>query len=93
MCGELEELEKWKRKSTPFAIPIVCNEGKDHITDCYVFMININGINHKNEHHIQYPDVPSAIRPIPYGQDLPVLEPDSSDSEHNDVTVVARDDT
>lgn len=57
-------------------------------------MINLKRINHKNKHHVQYPNVPSAIRPIPHGPDLPVPEPDgnmeySSDSEHS---VVAGDD-
>ena len=41
--------------------------------------------------------VPSAIRPIPHGLDLPVPEPDgnmeySFDSEHSHMTVVAGDD-
>ena len=40
----------------------------------------------------------SAIRPIPHGPDFPVPEPDgnmeySSDSKHNDMTVVAGDGT
>ena len=60
-------------------------------------MINLKGINCKNKHHLQYPVVPSAIRPIPHSPDLPVLKPDgnmeySSDSEHSDTTVVAEDD-
>ena len=93
----VENLRHWrngKRKSMPFAIPMVWREGKDHITDCYFCMINLKGINHKNKHYVQYPDVPSAIRPIPHGPDLPVPKPDgnmesSSDSEHSDLTVVA----
>ena len=60
-------------------------------------MINLKGIN-KNKHHVQYPDVPSFIKPIPHGQDFPVPEPDSnmkysSDSEHSDMIIVAGDDT
>ena len=59
-------------------------------------MINLKGINH-NKHHVQYPDVPSAIRPILHSPDLPVPEPDgnmenSSDSEHWDMIVVAKND-
>ena len=55
--------------------------------DCYLCMINLKGIIHKNKHHIQYLNVPSAIRLIPHGPDLPVPEPDgtmeySSDSEY-----------
>ena len=83
-----------KRKRIPFAIPIIWREGKDHITDCYFCRINLKGINRKNKHHVQYPDDPSAIRPIPHDPDLPVPEPEgnmeySSDTEHWDMTVVA----
>ena len=71
--------------------------GKDLITDCYFCMINLKGINHKNKYSVQYPDVPSDIRLIPHGPDLPVPEPDgnieySSDSEYSDMTVLAGDD-
>ena len=57
-------------------------------------MINLKRINRKNKHHVQYPDDPSAIRPIRYGLDVPVPEPDgnmecSSDSEHRDMTIKA----
>ena len=97
----VENLRDWwngKRKSMPFAIPMFWRGGKDHIMDCYFCMINLKGINCKNKHHVQYPDILSAIRLIPYGPDLPVPEPDgnmeySSDSEHSDMTVVAGDDT
>ena len=80
-----------------FAIPMVSREGKDHIMDCYFGMINLKERNHKNKHHVQYPDVPSAIRPICHGPDLPVPEPGcnmehSSDSEYSDRTVLAGDD-
>ena len=60
-------------------------------------MINLKGINCKNKHRVQYPDVPSAIKPIPHGPDLPVPEPGgnmdySSDSKHSDMIVVILDD-
>ena len=74
----------------PFTIPIFQREGKDHITDCYFCMLSLKGINRKNKHYIQYPDVSSTIRPMPHGPDLPVPEPDgnmeySSDFEHSDI--------
>ena len=80
-----------------FAIPMVWTEGKDHNTDNYFCMINLKGINRKNKNHVQYNDVPSAIRPIPHGPDLFVPEPDGnieygSDSDNSDMTVVAGDD-
>ena len=72
-------------------------EEKDHVTDCYFYMINLKVINCKNKNHVQYPNVLSTIRPIPYGLDLPALEPDgnmvySLYSEPSDMTVVAGDD-
>ena len=84
-----------KTKSMPFAIPMVWRERKDHYYFC---MMNLKGINCKNKHYVQYPNVPTAIRPIPNGPDLPVPKPDgnmeySSDSEHRDMTFVARDGT
>ena len=59
-------------------------------------MLNLQGINCK-KHHVQYPDISSAIRPIPHGPGFLVPEPDGnmeciSDSEQSDMTAVARDD-
>ena len=51
---------------------------KDHITDSYFCMINLKGINRKNNHHVQYANVPSAKIPIPHSPDLPVPEPDAN---------------
>ena len=59
-----------------FAIPMDWRKGKDHITHCYFHIINLKGINRKFKYHAQYSVVPSAIRPIPQGTELPVPEPD-----------------
>ena len=81
----------------PFAISMAWRERQDHITDCYFCMINLKGINRNNKLHVKYPMFFSAIKPIPHGRDLPVLEPEgnieySSHSEHSDMTIVAEDD-
>ena len=78
----------------PFGVPMVWREGKDHITGCYFCMTNLKGINRKNKHHVQYLNVPSAIKPVPRGPDLPVPEPNvtmesSSDSKSGDMTDTA----
>lgn len=42
----VEGLRRWsnkKQKSLPFGIPMVWREGKDHITDCYFCMTNLEG--------------------------------------------------
>ena len=75
----VENLRDWrdrKRKSMPFTVPMVWREGKDNVTDCYFWITNLQAINRKNKHCVQYPDVPSAIRPVPHGPDLPVRELD-----------------
>ena len=56
-------------------------------------MINLKEINCRNKHQVQYPDVPSVIRPIPHVPDLSVSEAEgnmeySSDYEHSDMIVV-----
>ena len=58
-------------------LPFQWSEGKKKITDIYFCMIFLKGINRKNKHHIQYPDVSSASKPIPHSPELPVPEPDS----------------
>ena len=60
----------------PFAVPVVWREGKDCVTDRYFCMTNLQGINCKNKHRVQYPDVLSIVRPVPHGPDLPAAEPD-----------------
>lgn len=75
----VEGLRAWKnktRKSLPFGIPMVWREGKDHTTDCYFCMTDLKGVNRKKQKHVKYPDVPSAIKPIPHGPDVPIPEPD-----------------
>ena len=44
-------------------------------------MTNLNGINRKNKQHVKYPDVPSAIKPVPHGTEIPIpTPPDNLDS-------------
>ena len=57
-------------------------------------MTNLKDINCKNKQHVQYPDVPSAIKPVPHGANRPVREPNftmesSSGSESSDMTDTA----
>jgi len=34
-----------------------------------------SGMNRKKKQKIDYPNIPSAIRPVPHGENLPVPEP------------------
>ena len=51
---------------------MVWREPRDHVTDCYFCMINTKGVGKKNRHKISYPSSPSAIRPVPHCEELPV---------------------
>lgn len=59
----------------PFAIPMVWREPKDHTTDCYFCLTSVSGFSSRNKDKIKYPDVPSAIRPVPHDATLPVPVP------------------
>lgn len=74
----------------PFGIPMVWREPKDHNSDCYFCLTNTKGIGKKNRHAISYPSIPSAIRPIPHSETLPVpvfkgfVSSEDEGSEYND---------
>jgi hypothetical protein len=38
-------------------------------------MCTLKGFNTKNKKEITYPNLPSAIRPVPHGPDIPVPKP------------------
>uniref|UniRef100_UPI00358F0AE9 uncharacterized protein n=1 Tax=Myxine glutinosa TaxID=7769 RepID=UPI00358F0AE9 len=74
----VESLRCWSHKKIeclPFGIPMVWREGRDHTNDCYFCMTNLQGINRKNKQHLKYPDVPSAIKPVPHGPGIPIPAP------------------
>ncbi|KAL7639433.1 UNVERIFIED_CONTAM: hypothetical protein RMT77_009934 [Armadillidium vulgare] len=78
----VENLRRWvnkKAKSLPFGVPMVWGEIKDHDTDCYFCMTNLYGFNRKNKHHVKYPNVPSAIKPVPHGPGIPIPTPPSNE--------------
>jgi hypothetical protein len=77
----VENLRHWlqgKRRSLAFGIPMVWREPKDHTSDCYFCLCNIKGYSKKKKGDIEYPNLPSAIRPMPHGPDVPVPVPPSS---------------
>lgn len=67
-------LTSWSQGSRhmQFGVPMVWREPKDHISDCYFCLTNIRGITSKSKHTVKYPDLPSAKRPIPHSEELPV---------------------
>lgn len=68
-------LGKWfkgKVKSMSFGVPMIWREPSNHLTDCYFCMTSVVGFNKKSRHKIQYPNVPSALRPVAHSEDIPV---------------------
>ena len=71
----VEHLQQWTnkcRKSLWFAIPMVWWEPKDHCNDCYFCAVKTKGINRKNRNSLTYPNLNSAMRPVPNSEELPV---------------------
>ena len=74
----VEGLRLWKngaKKSMPFAIPMVWREPQNHVNDCYFCMVKIQGHNAKSKKDIQYPNIPSALRPVTHCNSLPIPVP------------------
>jgi len=93
----VEHLLQWRnksRKSLRFAIPMVWREPKDPCNNCHFCVVKTKGINRKNRNSLTYPNINSAIRPVPHSEELPVrvfeglLELESSlYSEEEDVSI------
>ena len=73
----LNEWLKKKRKAMPFAGPMIWREPTDHVNDCYFCLTPSmkKGFNSKKKSLIEYPNIPSAIRPVPHSDELPIPEP------------------
>jgi hypothetical protein len=61
----------------PFAIPMVWRDQTNHISDCYFCRVPPlrQGSLKKKKWALSYPNTPSATRPVPHGEGLPVPEP------------------
>lgn len=90
---------KGSRPSMPFAVPMVWREQKDHYTDCYFCLTKISGVSFKHRKSIQYPNLPSAMRPVPHDDNLPVPKPpadwtlESGDDDDDERAVAENMDT
>ena len=63
--------------SLGFVVPMVWGEQKDHSTDCYFCLTQIQGYSQKTKKNIAYPNLPSAIRPVLHSSELPIPKPPS----------------
>jgi len=75
----------------PFAIPMVWREPTNHVSDWYFSLTSITGVTAKSKHTVQYPNLPSAMRPVPHSVELTVPKPPTnimlSDNESSDEDV------
>ena len=65
-CVEL--LRSWtkgKEKHLPFGVPMIWRESKNHFDDCYFCMVNVMGCKKSDRYLLNYPNLESAIRPVP----------------------------
>ena len=83
-CG-LRDWATKKKKSMPFAIPMIWREPKDHTTDCYFCLVNTKGFSAKTKNKIVYHSLESAMRPVPHDESLPIPAPpeDGLNSDEN----------
>ena len=64
-----------KKANFNFAVPMVWRELWNHADDCYFCLTNITGFNASSRKKIKYPNLRSAMRPVPHSDDLPVPTP------------------
>ena len=73
VCVEaLRNWQKGRKKCLSFGVPMVWREPRNHTEDCYFCSFNVQGFNSKNKKQIVYPNLDSAIRPVPHGPDVPI---------------------
>lgn len=61
-----------KRRSMPFAVPMIWREPSNHPGDCYFCLINVVGFTSKTKNRIVYVDCKSVDRPVDHSEDLPI---------------------
>ena len=74
----VSSLKQWsigKKESLAFAVPMAWRERNANGKECCFCSCVVAGFNVKNNHKIQYPNLPSAIRPIPLEPDVPIPLP------------------
>ena len=70
----VETLRQWTKgtKAMSFGIPMIWREPRNHVDDCYFCITLTQGFTNKSKHKIQYPNLDSAILPVPHSTEIPV---------------------
>ena len=74
---------EWEKAFYAFAVPMIWREPTDHVSNCYFCMVPPidKGLTKKKKLFVQYPNIPSAIRPVPHGEGLPIPKAPESFAE------------
>ena len=73
---------------------MVWREPRNHADDCYFCLTNITGFNASSRKKIKYPNLRSAMRPVPHSDDLPVPTPPvNKDLSSSDEEMPSREDS
>ena len=73
LCAEtLRSWSQGKNAKLKFGVPMVWREPKNHVDDYNFCLVNVKGFNKKNKQHLQYPNIHSAMRPIPHSNEVPL---------------------
>ena len=75
VCSKcVETLRNWTKgnRHMQFGIPMVWRIPQNHHDDCYFCAVKVAGITTKSKHSVTYPNLPSALQPIPHSDTLPV---------------------
>ena len=79
---KLTEWLRGKMNNMSFAVPMIWRQPTSHLKDCYFCITKIEGFSRKTKDKIVYPNLPSAIRPVPHSPEFPVLIPPSSGEDY-----------
>lgn len=73
-------------RAMPFAVPMIWREPRDHTSDCYFCMVTPvgQGLTKRKKWTVEYPNIPSALRPVPHSDENPVPQPPLSFSCDSD---------
>ncbi|UYV72794.1 hypothetical protein LAZ67_10000749 [Cordylochernes scorpioides] len=63
------------KRHMPFAITMIWREPKNHSSDSYFYSTKTTVITSKSRHTVEYPDLPSVMRPVSHNDILPVPQP------------------
>ena len=82
MCNHTSSVAKSEIKVDA----VIWRKPTDHTSNCYFCLVPAidKGLSKKKKASVQYPNISSALRPVPHGEGLPVPEPPDSFSLESD---------